>query len=85
MRGFLALVLGACLTGALAAQQPQAPTTGGTLWISAGVNLGESARLIVNGETVGLVDRLRVVAVPFGSHVVRVESLRTRSSMGRAR
>ena len=72
MRRFLTFALGACLAGTLAAQQPQTSTAGGTLWISA----GEPARLIVNAETVGLVDRLRVLSVPVGAHIVRVESLR---------
>src|SRR5687768_287665 len=69
MRRILTLVLAVCLGSALAAQQPQ-PQARGTLWI----RVGESARLIINGETVGLVDRLRLVPVPFGTHVVRVES-----------
>jgi len=69
MRGFLSLVLAGCSVAALAAQQPQ-PSTRGTLWI----RVDQSARLIINRETVGLVDRLRVVSVPLGPHVVRVES-----------
>ena len=75
MRGFLTLVVGACLTGALGAQQAPSPNPSGSLWIS----VGESARLTVNGEAVGVVDKLRVLPVPLGRHVVRVESLREKS------
>ena len=62
MRGFLTFLFGACLTGALAAQQPTPAATGGALWIS----VGESARLFADGEAVGIVDKLRVESLHEG-------------------
>ena len=57
------LVLGACLTGTLAAQQPRPSTTSGTFWMSAPASTSENRHASSSTEKPsGSIDRLRAPA-----------------------